>query len=160
GAPVVRNISEIDGYGSPGFSHITLAGSLRDGFKEVEVWLQTFAPGASTPIHRHSCEEVLVVLKGSGTLYIASDSHTNHPGKPEELSIFANSTFHVPVNDVHLLVNTHEEDDLHILVVISRPPLKVFVYDDWDMRHTAAKLVFPIYWDEKIYQTQVPKDEL
>ncbi|KAI7729261.1 hypothetical protein M8C21_002200, partial [Ambrosia artemisiifolia] len=41
----------------------------------VEVWIQTFAPGTRTPIHRHSCEEVFVVLKGSGTLYIASNSH-------------------------------------------------------------------------------------
>ncbi|GAU30703.1 hypothetical protein TSUD_39270 [Trifolium subterraneum] len=68
---------------------------------KVEVWLQTFSPGTRTPIHRHSCEEVFVVLKGSGTLYIASNSDGKYPGKPEEHFIFPNSTFHIPVNDVH-----------------------------------------------------------
>lgn len=67
---------------------------------QVEVWLQTFAPGSRTPIHRHSCEEVFVVLKGSGTLYIASSSQ-KYPGKPQEHFIFTNSTFHIPVNDAH-----------------------------------------------------------
>ena len=65
------------------------------------MWLQTFSPGAHTPIHRHSCEEVFVVLKGSGTLYLASSSHEKHPGKPQEYPIVSNSTFHIPVNDVH-----------------------------------------------------------
>lgn len=70
------------------------------GLMQVEVWLQTFAPGAHTPIHRHSSEEIFVVLKGSGMLYLASDSH-NYPGNPLEFPIFPNSTFHVPVNDAH-----------------------------------------------------------
>lgn len=69
--------------------------------KQVEVWLQTFSPGTHTPIHRHSCEEVFIVLKGSGTLYIASNSHMKYPGNPEEHFIFPNSTFHIPVNDAH-----------------------------------------------------------
>lgn len=69
--------------------------------EQVEIWLHTFAPGSRTPIHRHSCEEVFVVLKGSGALYLASNSHAKSPGKPEEFSIFSNSTFYVPVNDVH-----------------------------------------------------------
>jgi len=69
--------------------------------EQVEVWLQTFSPGTYTPIHRHSCEEVFVVLKGSGTLYLATVSHGNNPGKPQEHFIFPNSTFHIPVNDVH-----------------------------------------------------------
>ncbi|KAL8092745.1 hypothetical protein AgCh_034848 [Apium graveolens] len=103
GIPLVRNITELpqDNYGRPGFLHTTLAGSLLHGMKEIEVWLQTFAPGTHTPIHRHSCEEVFVVLKGSGMLYIASNTHTKFPGKPLEFPIFTNSTFHVPVNDAH-----------------------------------------------------------
>ncbi|KAE9460546.1 hypothetical protein C3L33_07527, partial [Rhododendron williamsianum] len=103
GVPLVRNISELppDNYGRPGLSHSTIAGSLLHGMKEVEVWFETFAPGSRTPIHRHSCEEVFVVLKGSGTLYVAPNSHLKYPGQPQEFSIFANSTFHVPVNDAH-----------------------------------------------------------
>lgn len=72
---------------------------------QVEVWLQTFSPGSGTPIHRHSCEEVFVVLKGSGTVYLAPSSHEKYPGKPQEFFIFANSTFHIPVNDVHQVIN-------------------------------------------------------
>lgn len=80
---------------------------------QIEVWLQTFAPGTHTPIHRHSCEEVFVVLKGSGTLYIASNTHTKFPGKPLEFSIFTNSTFHIPVNDAHQ-VNFNTNGFMHL----------------------------------------------
>ncbi|XP_047939512.1 auxin-binding protein T85 [Salvia hispanica] len=162
GFPIVRNISEIPqyNYGRHGLSHITVAGSALHGFKEIEVWLQTFAPGARTPIHRHSCEEIFVVLKGSGTFYLASNSHKNYPGSPQEFPIFKNSTFFVPVNDAHQVWNTDEHEDLQVLVVISRPPVKVFIYDDWNMPHTATRLKFPYYWDEACYQTSSTKDEL
>ncbi|KAK6164726.1 hypothetical protein DH2020_001590 [Rehmannia glutinosa] len=162
GVPIVRNISEIeqDSYGIPGLSHVTVAGSVMHGFKEIEVWLQTLAPGTGTPIHRHSCEEIFVVQKGSGTLYLASNSHLKYPGNPQEFPVFANSTFHIPVNDVHQVWNTNEQEDLHFIVVISRPPVKVFVYDDWFMPHTAAQLRFPFPWDERCYQTPPVKDEL
>ncbi|KAJ0110357.1 hypothetical protein Patl1_01149 [Pistacia atlantica] len=108
GLPFVRNISELsqDNFGRGGLTHITLAGSVSSGLKEVEVWLQTFAPGSRTPIHRHSGEEVFVVLKGSGTLYLASNSHVKYPGKPQEYFIFSNSTFHIPVNDAHQVKTT------------------------------------------------------
>ncbi|KAK7392391.1 hypothetical protein VNO78_20828 [Psophocarpus tetragonolobus] len=161
GLPLVRNISEIpqDNYGIAGLSHMTVAGSILHGMKEVEVWLQTFSPGTQTPIHRHSCEEVFIVLKGSGTLYLASDSHGKYPGKPQEHLIFPNSTFHIPVNDAHQLWNTNEYDDLQVLVIISRPPVKLFVYEDWSMPHTAAKMIFPSFWDEQCH-TEPKKDEL
>ncbi|PQM33069.1 auxin binding protein 1 [Prunus yedoensis var. nudiflora] len=76
GLPEVRNISALpqSNYGRGGLAHTTVAGSLLHGLNEVEVWLQTFSPGSGTPIHRHSCEEVFVVLKGSGTLYLAPNS--------------------------------------------------------------------------------------
>ncbi|KAM1278990.1 hypothetical protein ACFX13_031924 [Malus domestica] len=163
GLPMVRNISELpqDNYGRGGLAHTTVAGSLLHGLKEVEVWLQTFAPGSGTPIHRHSCEEVFVVLKGSGTLYLAPSLHGKFPGKPQEFSIFANSTFHIPVNDVHQVRNTNEHDDLQALVTVSRPPVKVFMYQDWFMPHTAAKLRYPYYWDEECLDVEPPpKDEL
>lgn len=161
GFPLVRNISELpqDNYGREGLAHITVAGSILHGMKEIEVWLQTFSPGTRTPIHRHSCEEIFIVLKGSGTLYLASSSHEKHPGKPQEHFFFANSTFHIPVNDAHQVWNTNENEDLQMLVVISRPPVKVFIYEDWSMPHTAAKLKFPYFWDEQCLQSPV-KDEL
>nr|CAA62956.1 auxin-binding protein [Fragaria x ananassa] len=161
--PVVRNISELpqNSYGRGGLAHTTVAGSLLHGLKEVEVWLQTLSPGSGTPIHRHSCEEVFVVLKGSGTVYLAPNSHEKYPGKPQEFSIFANSTFQIPVNDVHQIRNTNEHEDLQVLVVISRPPVKVFIYENWSMPHTASKLKFPYYWDEGCLELEPPpKDEL
>ncbi|XP_030486427.2 auxin-binding protein T85 [Cannabis sativa] len=159
---LVRNISELeqDNYGRAGLSHITIAGSVMHGMKEVEVWHQTFAPGSRTPIHRHSCEEVFVVLRGTGTVYLSPSSHLKHPGTPQEFSIFSNSTFIIPVNDVHQVWNTNEHEDLQMLVIISRPPVKVFVYEDWPMPHNAAKLKFPYYWDEQCFQSPPQKDEL
>ncbi|XP_020598932.1 auxin-binding protein T85-like [Phalaenopsis equestris] len=159
GSLVVRNISEIpqNNFGREGFSHITIAGAVLHGMKEVELWLQTFTPGSRTPIHRHSCEEVFVVLNGRGTLLLASSS-LMYPGTPQEYPIYSNSTFSIPVNDPHQVWNTDEHEDLQVLVVISRPPVKVFIYDDWSMPHTAARLKFPYYWDQQhLYE---PKDEL
>ncbi|KAL6516043.1 actin binding protein [Orobanche gracilis] len=140
GLAIVRNVSEIeqDSYGIPGLSHMTIAGAVMHGFKEIEMWLETLAPGAGTPIHRHSCEEIVLVLKGSGTLFLAPNSHLKYPGSPQKFPIFANSTFHVPVNDVH----------------------QRFIYEDWSVPHTAAKLKFPFLWDERCYQSPAVKDEL
>nr|QSB37377.1 auxin binding protein 1 [Galium aparine] len=163
GSPLVRNISEIPqySYGRPGLSDMTVAGSLLHGLREVEVRMQTFAPGSHTPIHRHSCEEVFVVLKGSGTLYLASNTDQKLPGEPLEFPIYANSTFIVPVNDVHQVWNTNPEEDLQFLFVVSRPPVKVFIYDDWFVPHIAATLKFPYYWDEEEYYKLHPvRDEL
>ncbi|XP_022869033.1 auxin-binding protein T92-like, partial [Olea europaea var. sylvestris] len=80
GVPIVRNTSELaqDNYGRLGLSHITIVGSLWIELyspREVEVWLKTFSPGAHTPIRGHSCEEFFLVLKGSGTPYLASNTH-------------------------------------------------------------------------------------
>ncbi|XP_058083382.1 auxin-binding protein T92 [Magnolia sinica] len=160
GLPLVRNLSEVpqSNFGRAGLSHITVAGSVLHGMKEVELWLQTFAPGTGTPIHRHSCEEVFIVLKGSGTLFLASSSDMQYPGKPQEFSIFSNSTFYIPINDAHQVWNTNENEDLQMLVVISRPPVKVFIYKDWFMPHIAAQLKLPYYWDEECFYP--PKDEL
>uniref|UniRef100_A0A0D9XZX2 Auxin-binding protein 1 n=1 Tax=Leersia perrieri TaxID=77586 RepID=A0A0D9XZX2_9ORYZ len=156
---IVKDISQMPqgSYGLEGLSHATLAGALAHGMKEVEVWLETFGPGQRTPIHRHSCEEVFVVLKGKGTLLLGSSS-MKYPGQPQEIPVFQNSTFTVPVNDPHQVWNSDEYEDLQVIVVISRPPMKVFIYDDWDMPHTAAKLKFPIFWDEECLAA--PKDEL
>lgn len=156
-------------------------------FLQVEVWLQTFGPGQRTPIHRHSCEEVFIVLKGKGTLLLGSSS-LKYTGQPQEVPVFQNTTFSIPVNDPHqvkekgchlyalllcliqwylvswfaqlcwlygtvpllvlrycwslgrayLLVstsfsflqvwNSNEHEDLQVLVIISRPPVKMWAY--------------------------------
>ncbi|CAA7388533.1 unnamed protein product [Spirodela intermedia] len=159
GLPLVRNLSRKpqSNYGRHGLSHITVAGATLHGMKEVwlreiqymlEIWLQTFSPGSKTPIHKHSCEEVFVVLKGSGTLLLASSS-LNYPRKLEKFQSSLSNTFSLP--------NTNENEDLQVLVVISHPPIK-FIYEDWFMPHIATKLKFPYYWDEDCFYE--PKDEL
>jgi mannose-6-phosphate isomerase-like protein (cupin superfamily) len=68
-SPVVYNVGELhqDNYGREGLAHVTVAGARHHGLRGVEVWLQTFAPGTGTPIHRHACEEVFVIQRGGGT---------------------------------------------------------------------------------------------
>ncbi|KAF9592235.1 hypothetical protein IFM89_012811 [Coptis chinensis] len=82
---------------------MTVAGSLLHGMKEVGVWLQTFAPGSRTPIQRHSCEVVFIVLKGTGALFLASSSHGPNPGKPQEFPIFQIVHFIYLWNDFKLV---------------------------------------------------------
>ena len=48
----------------PGLKHRTIAGHAQ-GVKTMEVWCQTMAPDSATPIHRHACEEVILILSGS-----------------------------------------------------------------------------------------------
>ncbi|XP_051132243.1 auxin-binding protein T85-like [Andrographis paniculata] len=162
--PVVRNIRELnqDGETIPGISHITVAGALSHGFKEIEVWLETVAPGGHTPVHRHDCEEIFVVVKGSGTLYLASTTGSEFPGSPKEFPFSTNSTFHVPQNDAHQVWNTNRFEDLQYFVVISRPPMNLFVYEDWLTPHSAAVPVFPVMWDAKHYKSSssASSDEL
>ena len=64
------------------------------------MWLETVSAGERTPVHRHSCEEVFVVLKGRGTLLLGSTS-LPYPGTPQEFPFSQNSTFTVTVNDPH-----------------------------------------------------------
>ncbi|CDP18622.1 unnamed protein product [Coffea canephora] len=164
GFPLVRNVSKLPqgSFRIPGLSHSTLAGSVLHGMKEarhyfVEVWLQTLAPGARTPIHRHSCEEAFLVLKGSGTLYLTTNMHPEFPGNPHEFRIFSNSTFLVPIDDVHQANSPLYSPLFFILFLFF---WRRFTYDDWFMPHTAAKLLFPIFWDAVCYQTPLERDEL
>ena len=133
----VRPFGEPADFGRPGLSHVTLHGAVHHGARELEVWQQSFAPGTQTPIHRHDCEEVFIVLSGSGTLRTLSSN----------LSFTSNTTLRVQPNDVHQLANTHASDVLQVMVVISRPPIKAYVYESWSTPHAAAKLKFPYTWD-------------
>jgi hypothetical protein len=51
----------------PGLAHLTLAGAVPHGLRRAELLMQTLAPGVATPIHRHDCEEIFLVLRGEGT---------------------------------------------------------------------------------------------
>ena len=79
----------------PGLEHRTIAGHDQ-GLKTMEVWLQTMEPGAATPVHRHACEEVIVILEGSGEVTLEGET------RPFQ----ANTTLVVPRDAVHQLINT------------------------------------------------------
>jgi len=136
----VRRLSEIahGRHNEPGLSRIVLAGTNEHGMKEVEVWLITYAPGSGTPIHRDACEEVFTILKGSGTLYVSPPSDALFPGKPQAFPIYPNSTFILPAHSVHQVRNTMDSEDLQALIALSRPPMKAYLYKDWNTAHEKA----------------------
>jgi hypothetical protein len=61
--PVVDNTS-IRCFSLPGLDHQTVAGP-EHGMQALEMWMQTISPGFGTPVHRHECEEAIVVIRGS-----------------------------------------------------------------------------------------------
>lgn len=110
--PIVRN-HELPRYALPGLVHRTIAGHAQ-GVSSMEVWHQILAPGAETPIHRHACEEVILVLSGSGRLIIGG-----------EISDFeAESTLIVRPDVVHQLTNTGDRD-LVLVAAFGAAPVRV-----------------------------------
>ncbi|MGH8596067.1 MAG: cupin domain-containing protein [Gammaproteobacteria bacterium] len=110
----------------PGLEHQTLA-SCRDGLKSFEVWRQTIGPRATTPVHCHDCEEVLVILRGQG--------ECRFDGKT--LAFKTDETLVIPSSVVHQICNTGD-DDLHIIATLAMSPVKV---------RTAEGAPMPLPWD-------------
>jgi mannose-6-phosphate isomerase-like protein (cupin superfamily) len=110
--PVINN-AEIKKFAQPGLDHQTLA-SHEQGVNGMEVWMQTIAPGAATPAHRHACEEVIVVLRGSGHVTIEG----------EEMKFGADSTIIVPPDAAHQLVNSGVEE-IFLIGVLGVTPVRV-----------------------------------
>ncbi len=96
--PIVSNDS-VPKLVLPGLVHQTVVTS-QYGINSMQLWLQKMGPQVATPMHHHECEEVIVVLKGSG-LVIAD-------GVQE--SFGPNSTLMVPAGVVHQIINTGAED--------------------------------------------------
>jgi quercetin dioxygenase-like cupin family protein len=97
----------------PGIEHATLAGA-DDGLARLSVWRQSMAPGGATPPHRHDCEEVVVVLAGSGELQIDG----------QVVAFGPDSTLVIPPDAPHRIVNTGA-DPLVTLAVFSVSPVDV-----------------------------------
>lgn len=121
---VISN-TDLKKYSLPGLEHQTLA-ARGMGVTEMEVWMQTVEPGAGTPVHRHDCEEVIVVLRGSGSVVIEGD----------EKSFDANSTIIIPRNAVHQLINSGAEE-MFLIGVLSVSPVRV---------NTATGEPIPLPW--------------
>jgi len=124
--------AKIEALALPGLVHRTLAGP-RDGLRDLEVWMQTVAPGAGTPVHAHDCEEVVVVLRGSGECEIEGRVEAFGPG----------STIIVPRGAVHRITNTGVEE-MFVVAALAAAPVTVTTADGermhlpWDQHHLAA----------------------
>jgi mannose-6-phosphate isomerase-like protein (cupin superfamily) len=97
----------------PGLNHRTFAGP-EHGLKNLEVWGQVIDAGAGTPVHRHACEEAIVILEGSGTLTING----------EESQFGPNSTLIIPADAVHQIVNSGTTP-MVIVAALSMAPVAV-----------------------------------
>lgn len=80
----------------------------------MEVWSQTIAPRSATPIHRHACDEVILILSGSGTCEIDGEIHSFGP----------DSTLIIPPNVVHQIVNTSDQE-MHLVAALGMAPVRV-----------------------------------
>jgi mannose-6-phosphate isomerase-like protein (cupin superfamily) len=114
--PVIDN-STLKTFTLPGLVHQTVAGPAQ-GLKTLEVWVETIAPGAGTPVHRHDCEEVFVILTGGGQVTLA--------GQVQDFG--ANHTLIVPRGVVHQVVNTGQED-MHLVAVLGAAPARATTPD-------------------------------
>ena len=109
--------STLQQFSLPGLAHQTLA-SHKDGLNNCEVWMQTVEPGAETPVHYHDCEEVVVIMSGSGQLSI----------NDKVIEFGPNSTLIIPPDIVHQLVNSGSEE-IRLIASFSSTPAKVFSPD-------------------------------
>lgn len=123
--PVLDNMS-LPAFTLPGLVHRTVAGLDQD-VRSLEVWVQTISPGAATPVHRHACEEVIVVLRGGGHLTIDGETRPFGP----------NHTLIIPADAIHQIVAA-EGDELHLVAALAMGPVRV---------RTAEGAPLPLPWD-------------
>jgi mannose-6-phosphate isomerase-like protein (cupin superfamily) len=122
----VNNNSSVQKHPLPGLEHQTLAG-CQDGLKSFEIWRQTIAPHAATPVHSHACEEVILLMGGSGVCRF----------EDRELPFKADQTLVIPGNVVHQICNTGDEN-LHIVATLAASPVEV-------KSETGAAMALPGY---------------
>ena len=123
--PVIQN-ADLEVFELPGITHRTVAGH-RQAVQSMEVWTQTIAPGAATPVHRHACEEVIVILTGSGECTI--DGVTTAFGP--------RSTLILESDVVHQIVNTSDQD-MQLVAALGMAPVRV---------RTAEGEHLPVPWE-------------
>jgi mannose-6-phosphate isomerase-like protein (cupin superfamily) len=103
----------IDTLNIPGLSHQTLAGA-KDGLKGLEIWRQTIEAGGETPLHKHDCEEVIVILEGEGACVVEGDTQTFR----------ADQSVIVEPNVVHKICNTGS-GPLRLMATLAMAPVRV-----------------------------------
>lgn len=155
-ASVVRAIGNepSDNHGVEGISFVVLAGEVQHGMKDMEVLLVSHAPGISTPIHTHGQEEILVVLKGKGTLHALKD------GQVKAHVLKKNSTATIPANLIHQIVNDGDKD-LQVIAVMPQPPVVQRIFKSWtDSEKSALTIPIPPWATCGESNNEDAKDEL
>jgi quercetin dioxygenase-like cupin family protein len=111
----VTRLTEVQDFTLAGNQMYGLA-TPRRGAREVEVWLSRVDPDAETPVHSHSTEEVVVVLRGRGEVRrIGAETNTFE----------APCTLILPPFELHQIANTGRE----ILELIAAMPAGSRIYD-------------------------------
>lgn len=113
----IQPFVEIPHHQLPGLDHQTLAGPAQ-GLRTLEVWHQILEPGAETPEHRHACEEVVVVLRGSGCCDLQGRS----------VPFAAPAALIVPADVVHRIRNTGEAQ-MVVVAALGMAPVVVQTAD-------------------------------
>lgn len=111
--PRVLGYDEFPLFAIPGIRHQTLAGPAQ-GLRQMEIWEQTVEPGGETPPHRHDCEEVVVVLSGSGRCEYAD----------QRVDFQAPTVLIVPPDAVHKISNTGATP-MRVIAALSMAPVQV-----------------------------------
>lgn len=110
----------------PGLTHRTVAGPLH-GLESLEVWIQTVDSGSATPVHRHDCEEAIVILEGHGVLNLDGREEAFGPGQ----------TLVIPRDAVHQVKCTGP-GPLRLVAALAAAPVRV---------HSATNERIPLPWD-------------
>jgi mannose-6-phosphate isomerase-like protein (cupin superfamily) len=121
---VLRN-AELPQSGIPGITHTTLAGCA-NGLTGLSLWRQRMMPGSATPPHRHDCEEVVLVLAGTGEVHFEGKVVPFGP----------DTTLVIPPDVDHQIFATGSEP-LETVAAFSRTPVGVT---------TAKGDVIPLPW--------------
>lgn len=109
----VRHLNTIPAIELPGLKHQTLA-SHAGQIASFEVWQQSLAPGAVTPLHRHDCEEVIIFTAGNGIM--------RHAGLDTPCA--AGTVLLCQPNELHQIVNIGSEAlTLYGILAISPVPV-------------------------------------
>lgn len=87
------------------------------GARQVEVWLSRVRPEAETPVHSHSREDVVVVLRGRG--------EARRIGR-ETTTFEAPCTLILPANELHQIANTGSD----VLEMIAAMPAGTRIFDE------------------------------
>jgi quercetin dioxygenase-like cupin family protein len=101
----------------PGVAHATWAGEA-DGLTQLSLWRQTLEPGASTPPHRHDCDEVVLCQAGRGEVHIDGTVHRFSAG----------ATLVLAKGPVHQIFSTGDRP-LEILGIFGGTPVGTMLPD-------------------------------